>query len=149
MSQKFTGKGGSQNRAPDGEYQSGSGFGATMPRFKLTVNSYMSNLDERPSQLLDAELIMAPVPTRRHQRVVRRLQRVLDDFVIANQLGEVFQSPTDVILSDHDVTQPDILFVGVDRSRISTPDNIQGAPDLVVKVLFPSTAEYGAPRHAA
>ena len=142
MSQKFTGKGGCQNLAPDGECQSGSGFGATMPRFKLTVNSYMSNPDERPSQLLDGELIVAPAPTRRHQRLVRRLQRILDDFVLANQLGEVFQSPTDVVLSDHDVTQPDILFVGVDRSQISTPANIQGAPDLVVEVLSPITAEY-------
>jgi Uma2 family endonuclease len=44
-----------------------------------------------------------------------------------------------VILAEHEVFQPDILFVSNDRREIMTPANIQGAPDLVVEILSPST----------
>jgi Uma2 family endonuclease len=44
----------------------------------------------------------------------------------------------DVVLSDHDVVQPDALVV-CDPTKI-TPKNIQGAPDFVVEVLSPSTS---------
>ena len=114
----------------------------TNPRVKLTVDDYLATPDDQRCQLLDGDLILAPAPTLRHQRIVRRLQRGLDDFVLANQLGEVFQSPTDVVTSDHDVTQPDILFVGAARSGIITHANIQGAPDLVVEILSPATVDW-------
>ena len=48
----------------------------------------------------------------------------------------------DVVLSDYDVAQPDILFVSNERSGLITEANIQGAPDLVVEILSPSTAQY-------
>ena len=36
--------------------------------------------------------------------------------------------------------QPDLVFVSKDREHVVTPANIQGAPDLVVEILSPSTA---------
>ena len=45
-----------------------------------------------------------------------------------------------MVLSDTDVVQPDLLFVSNERDHIITPENIQGAPDLVVEILSPSTA---------
>ena len=46
-----------------------------------------------------------------------------------------------MVLSDTDVVQPDLLFVSYERAHIVTRENIQGAPDLIVEVLSPSTAE--------
>ena len=54
--------------------------------------------------------------------------------------GWVFFSPTDVVLSEHDTVQPDLVFVSREREHIITDANIQGAPDLVVEILSPSTA---------
>jgi Uma2 family endonuclease len=55
-------------------------------------------------------------------------------------LGQIYVAPFDVVLSDTEVVQPDLLFVSQERSHIITHANIQGAPDLVVEILSPSTA---------
>ena len=45
------------------------------------------------------------------------------------------------MFSDTDVVQPDLLFVSNERSYIVNEINIQGAPDLVIEILSPSSAE--------
>ena len=108
-------------------------------RVKLTVADYMKTPDGVRYQLIDGELILAPSPTSRHQFVSVRLTVALFQFVEQHGAGVVLQAPLDVILAEHEVFQPDILFVSNDRREIMTPANIQGAPDLVVEILSPST----------
>ena len=112
------------------------------PWIKFTVKDYMSMPEGERYQLLDGEMILAPAPSIRQQRIFTRLSRALEDFVAANRAGEVFLAPCDVIFSDHDVAQPDILFVSNARSAIVTEANIQGAPDLVVEILSPGTVTF-------
>ena len=109
------------------------------PRIKFTVADYMTTPDDKRFELLDGELVLAPSPTTRHQRILSGLYLALEDFVASGQLGQVFFAPIDVLLDDTDVVQPDLLFVSNARSAIITEANIQGAPDLVVEVLSPST----------
>ena len=62
-------------------------------------------------------------------------------FVEEGDLGKVFPAPCDMVLSNTDVVQPDLLFVSRGREHILVGgDNVQGAPDLVVEILSPSTA---------
>jgi Uma2 family endonuclease len=112
------------------------------PRIKFTVKDYMTVPEDKRYQLLDGELILAPSPVTKHQRVLIRLAQTLIAFVTSHHLGEVFIAPYDVFLSEYDVVQPDILFVCNTRFAIITEANIQGAPDLVVEVLSPGTARY-------
>jgi Uma2 family endonuclease len=49
--------------------------------------------------------------------------------------------PCDVVLSASDIVQPDILFIAAERLSIIGEKFITAAPDLVVEILSPSTAD--------
>ncbi|MCY3638911.1 MAG: Uma2 family endonuclease [Chloroflexi bacterium] len=108
---------------------------------KFTYEDYMQTSDDIRYELLDGELILSPSARTAHQRSVGKIFNRLYDFVMQNELGEVFIAPYDVVLDNFNVVQPDILFVSNERSHIITDLNIQGAPDLVIEVLSPSTAQ--------
>ncbi len=109
---------------------------------RLTYEDYAKTPDDARFELIDGELIpMAPSPSVFHQRRALRICRRMTDFVEGRGLGEVFIAPLDVVLAETDVVQPDVFYVSRERSHIITAANIQGAPDLVVEVLSPSTSE--------
>ena len=111
------------------------------PIVKFTYEDYLNTPEDKRYELLDGELVMTPAPGERHQSVSALLGWKLVQFTSENSLGLVYLAPFDVVLSDMDVVQPDLLFVSNERGHIITPANIQGAPDLVVEILSPSTAE--------
>ena len=111
------------------------------PAIKLTYEDYCNTPDDERYELLDGDLLMTPAPRVSHQKAVIKLGARLYYFVEERELGVVLSSPSDVVLSDTDVVQPDLLFVSNERAHIVTEDNIQGAPDLVVEILSPSTAD--------
>jgi Uma2 family endonuclease len=45
----------------------------------------------------------------------------------------------DVVLSDIDVVEPDLLYVSNARGAIITPAHARGAPDLVAEIASPGT----------
>ena len=109
---------------------------------KLTVQDYF-DLDAPEGEryeLINGVLIMAAAPNEAHQIDVGALGARMYVFSDDNGLGKVFFSPFDVVLSDTDVVQPDLLFVSNERAHIRTPANVQGAPDLVVEILSPSSS---------
>ena len=55
-------------------------------------------------------------------------------------LGRVFLSPLDVVMSNYDVVEPDLLFVAGDQQDILTEANVQGPPALVIEVLSQARA---------
>ncbi len=88
---------------------------------------------------------MTPSPNLRHQQLVGRLHTEIALYLRAHPLaGEVFLSPLDVVLSHHDVVEPDLLFVAGDQAAIMTEKDIQGPPALVVEVLSKSTRKRDA-----
>ena len=111
------------------------------PIVKFTYQDYLNTPEDKRYELLDGELVMTPAPGELHQSVSILLGSKLFQFASENSLGRVYHAPFDVVLSDADVVQPDLLFVSNECAHIITPANIQGAPDLVVEILSPSTAE--------
>jgi Uma2 family endonuclease len=80
---------------------------------------------------------MAPAPSVRHQQIVLNFAFFLKER-LKGKTCRPFVAPMDVVLSDHDVVQPDISVV-CDPVKI-TDQNIRGAPDLVIEVLSPATS---------
>ena len=108
---------------------------------KHTYADYLKTSDDERYELLHGELVMAPAPLIDHQYALINLIIAIGAFVKKHKLGKVYSAPFDVVLSDTNVVQPDLLFVSTARQHSITPENIQGAPDLVVEILSPSTAE--------
>ncbi len=94
--------------------------------------------DER-LELIDGELFVTPSPSTIHQRVSRRLQRLLDEAIIDTGIGEYFDAPYDVKLDDGSIVQPDFVAVLDDRSSLVAAGGIEGVPDFVVEIVSPSS----------
>jgi Uma2 family endonuclease len=110
------------------------------PKTKLTSEDYLTTSDDERWELLDGELVKPLSPNTAHQTLAFYLVLTLGNFVQEKGLGQVRFAPYDVVLSNFDVLQPDVLFVSAEREHIISHENIQGAPDLVVEILSPSTA---------
>ena len=104
---------------------------------KYGYKDYVTWPDEERWEIIDGVAYnMTPAPNVRHQRIVVNMIRFLDDS--AEKKGcMLFVAPTDVVFDEYNVVQPDV-FVVCDRTKV-TAANIQGAPDLVIEILSPST----------
>jgi Uma2 family endonuclease len=91
-------------------------------------------------QLIEGELYIAPAPNRYHQIISRNIEFLLLKYLEKRPLGELYDAPFDVYLSEHDVLQPDIVFVKKANSEVLTDAGIEGTPDFVVEILSPSDA---------
>jgi len=96
--------------------------------------------DGKRREIIEGELFVTPSPQTPHQRAVMRLSVRLWQFVDSHELGEVFSAPFDVVFSEFDVVEPDLLYISNARAGVLTHKNVQGAPDLVVEVLSESTS---------
>jgi len=101
--------------------------------------------DGKRHEIIEGEYYMSPAPMTRHQRISGKLFKAFDNFLeqysreAVPPLGEVFYAPMDVVLSDLNIVQPDLLFIAASHSAIITEKNIQGPPDLVIEILSEST----------
>lgn len=127
-----------------------------------TVGPYRASDYERldegaPYELIRGRLVMSPCPTPLHQILSGVLFEILSK-AAQTKGGVAMYAPMDVCFSDDTILQPDLLFVANERRQIITK-HVEGAPDLVVEILSPSTgrrdktekldlyAKYGVPEY--
>ncbi|MGH9395741.1 MAG: Uma2 family endonuclease [Terriglobia bacterium] len=109
---------------------------------RLTYDDYcLLPNDGKRYEIIDGELFVSPSPATAHQNVVANLLYHLMDFVRKHALGKVYTAPLDVVFSQFDVVEPDLLYISKSRSSILTRANVQGAPDLIVEVVSESTGK--------
>ena len=88
---------------------------------KLTYDDLANMPDDGlRRELIDGELHVTPSPSIRHQTIVLNLASLILGHVRRHALGRVFVAPLDVLFSQIDVVEPDVLFVGRPRERSKT-----------------------------
>lgn len=112
------------------------------PNRLYTYEDYLKLNDDKQYELIGGELVLVPAPKTNHQLVKANLVWYITTYVRNNNLGIVMDAPTDVVLSETDKPQPDILFIAANRLEIITENNVKGAPNLVIEILSPSTGNY-------
>jgi Uma2 family endonuclease len=108
---------------------------------KLTYADFLLFPDDgKRHELIDGVHYVTPSPNLGHQELVGRLHPAVGNFLATRRhLGRVFLAPLDVVMSDYDIVEPDLLFVAGDQPQLLTEANIQGAPALVVEILSSGT----------
>jgi Uma2 family endonuclease len=107
---------------------------------RLTYADYRALPDDGTRyELVEGKLREMPSPTVSHQRALKQLLKKMDEFASEKKLGEVLCAPLDVQLSDDLCYQPDVLFVAKESKAKITDVDVQGAPDLVVEIVSPSS----------
>jgi Uma2 family endonuclease len=111
------------------------------PHKKYTAAEFLLWPDDgKRNELIDGVHYVTPSPRFTHQEIVGRLHLAIGNFLATRRhLGRIILARFDVVLSDYDVVEPDLLFLAGDQQSILTEANVQGPPALVVEVLSPST----------
>ncbi len=91
-------------------------------------------------EIIKGELYMSNAPSSAHQFAVTKLIIQMGSFVLQNDLGMVLTAPFEVHLAeDTRPVQPDVLFIKAERWPTTEVKFFEGAPDLVVEVISPSS----------
>jgi len=97
--------------------------------------------DGKRYEILEGELAATPAPSPKHQTASGNLTVLLTQHIRENDLGKLFHAPIDLILESSSVLQPDLLFVSKARQNIITDRAVEGAPDLVIEILSPTSSQ--------
>ncbi|HHH40910.1 MAG TPA: Uma2 family endonuclease [Chloroflexi bacterium] len=97
--------------------------------------------DGRRYEIIQGVLYVTAAPRFNHQYVVGELFAALRAYVRERGLGVVIPAPFEVHLGERiRPVQPDLIFLRAERQPSPEAGHFEGAPDLVVEVLSPSTA---------
>jgi len=114
-----------------------------VPKKVYNYQDYLELPDDRTRyEIIEGELIMSPAPLTVHQQVSLNIVLELGSFIRRTKIGKIYFAPTDIILSDINIVQPDILFISKENLQIITAKNIKGVPDLIIEITSPATGYY-------
>lgn len=120
------------------QYETLAGFSPLPTLGPYCAEDYWKLPEGEPVELIKGRLVMSPAPFFLHQTI----SALLTEFVMkaARQSGgRACASPIDVILADHTIVQPDLVYISKARRDI-VGDRINGPPDLVIEILSTSHA---------
>jgi Uma2 family endonuclease len=89
-------------------------------------------------ELLRGRFVVSPAPNTLHQTLVILLSNLLYE-ASRRSGGRALPGPTDVVLDDHTILQPDALYIRRERRHIIR-ERVFGPPDLVIEILSPSNS---------
>lgn len=104
---------------------------------KYTYQDYLQWPPDERWEIIDGVAYdMSPAPNLKHQIISGCLFTFLYN-ALEGKTYTPFYAPTDVLLSETDVVQPDV-FVVCDPNKL-TDAYVNGAPDFIIEILSPSS----------
>jgi hypothetical protein len=87
---------------------------------KLTYDDYLLFPDDgKRHELIDGEHYVTPCPFTKHQRLVGTIHWLIRSHLESHSVGEIFVAPFDIVFSNFDVVEPDLLYMS--RARGGNP----------------------------
>jgi Uma2 family endonuclease len=111
------------------------------PGVKLTYDDFVLFPDDgNRHELIDGEHYVTPSPNTRHQQISADLLAMIWTYLEVHPIGRVFHAPYDVVFSNFDVVEPDLLYVSNERAaEVVTEQHVRGVPDIVVEIASTGT----------
>ena len=108
---------------------------------KLTYDDLVLLPDDgKRHELIDGEHYVTRSPNPRHQRILGELHLAIGMYLKAHPIGDVFFALLDVVISEFDIVEPDLLYMSRERAtQVLAPEYIRGVPELVVEVASKGT----------
>lgn len=108
---------------------------------RLTYDDYCLLPDDgKRYEIVDGELFVTPSPTILHRIVVSQLLSELLTVAKKHGLGRVLAAPVDVVFSEFDVVEPDIVYILKQRASVMTEKTSK------VRPIWPSKFYRNRPR---
>ncbi len=106
---------------------------------RWTYQRYLAITNEEWFDVIGGERLDTPSPGILHQQILSTLMLGFARFVEQYpRRGMLLHRPVDVVLSETDIVQPDILYIRAERvPEIVGELTIHDAPDLVVEIIAP------------
>lgn len=113
------------------------------PQGEWTYDDYARLPDDGCQyQVIEGVLYVSPSPSEAHQNSNGWFTVYIKLEIQGKGLGRVYAAPFDVELDPRNVLQPDIVVVLKENRGVITSSHIVGAPDLVIEIASPSTANF-------
>ena len=108
---------------------------------KLTYDDFVRFPDDgKRHELIDGEHYVTPSPNTEHQTVAGALHGLIWTWLQAHPSGRLFHAPYDVVFSEFDVVEPDLLYLSNERAaQVITPLHAKGVPELVIEIASKGT----------
>ena len=115
---------------------------AAVERELLTAEDFLEWLEPgRCADLIGGEVAMHSPVSVRHADLLNFLDGILRLYVDRRRLGFLYREVVAVRLSARNTFQPDLAFYRAERRSAIRRNHVEGAPDLVVEMLSPRTAD--------
>jgi Uma2 family endonuclease len=111
------------------------------PGLKLTYDDFVHFPDDgKRHELIDGEHYVTPSPRLRHQVILGNLFVMIASWLEDHPIGRVFLSPLDVVMSNVDIVEPDLLYLSNARAAATLTElHVRGVPELLVEIASPGT----------
>ena len=117
----------------------------TPARARMSAADYIASPQSaHKSDLIEGVFVMASPASLEHAAVQQFMITTLSNFVNQHRLGIVLGENAAYRLNDDNVYQPDVSFLSNARLHLAGEVYVDGAPDLAVEIISPSSRRYDA-----